>query len=162
MVTTLVISYNLQNVWISEIVSVCWCSKCYSTLFCSPKNLLLATSQESGLFYDPQEPGPSPFQSRATRAANPQFRIREMCMFCDFKKHHGNTTLITIQYQNAIDKLKKQCKVKNDIEFEMKVSVSSDDLPEHEGKYHLQCFNTYMKTANLTKPVQFIGTVLNC
>lgn len=58
-----------------------------------------------------------------------------------------NTTLITIQYQNAIDKLKKQCKVKNDIEFEMKVSVSSDDLPEYEGKYHLQCFNTYMRNS---------------
>ena len=120
----------------------------------------MVTSQESGLFYDPQEPGPSPSQSRATRAANPQFRIREMCMFCDFKKHHKRK--YNTYHHTVSDRLKKQCKVKNDIEFEMKVSVSSDDLPEHEGKYHLQYFNTYMKTANLTKPVQFIGTVLNC
>ena len=105
----------------------------------------MVTSQESGLFYDPQEPGPSPSQSRATRAANPQFRIREMCMFCDFKKHHKRK--YNTYHHTVSDRLKKQCKVKNDIEFEMKVSVSSDDLPEYEGKYHLQCFNTYMRNS---------------
>ena len=33
-------------------------------------------------------------------------------MFCGFKNHHGDTRLITMQYQITIDKIKKQCKSK--------------------------------------------------
>ena len=110
-----------------------------------PKNFSFVTSQESGPLYDPQEPGPSSSQSRATRASNPRFRIREECIFCGFKKHHGDTRLITMQYQSVIDKLKKQCKVKNDTEFEVEVGVSFDDLLAYDAKHHLQCFNTYIK-----------------
>ena len=50
-----------------------------------------------------------------------------------------------MQYQSVIDKLKKQCKVKNNTKFEMKVGVSFDDLPAYDAKYHLKCFNTYMR-----------------
>ena len=77
--------------------------------------------------------------------SNPQFRIREMCTFCGFKQHHEDTRLITMQYQSVIDKLKKQCKGKNDTKFEMKLGVSFDDLPAYDAKYHLKCFNTYMR-----------------
>ena len=44
-------------------------------------------------------------------------------MFCGFKKHHGDTRLITMQYQRVLEELKKQCKVKNYTEFEMKIGV---------------------------------------
>ena len=64
-------------------------------------------------------------------------------MFCSYK-NNGDKRLMTMQYQSVAGKLKKQCKV-NDTEFEMKVSVSFDDLSSQDAKYHLQCFNTYMK-----------------
>ena len=50
-----------------------------------------------------------------------------------------------MQHQSVIDKFKKQCKVKNDTEFEMKVGVNFDNLPAYDVKYHLQCFNTNMR-----------------
>ena len=50
-----------------------------------------------------------------------------------------------MQYQSVIDKFKKQCKVQNDTEFEMKAGVSFDNIPAYDAKYHLQCFNTYMR-----------------
>ena len=78
------VSYFLPFVdWISETDSVCWHPKCYST-FCNPKYLSFVTSQESGPLHDNQEPGPSSSQSRATRASNPQFRIREVSIICGF------------------------------------------------------------------------------
>ena len=58
-------------------------------------------------------------QSRGTIDSDPQFRIKEVCMFCVLKKYHVNTTLIIIQYHSVIDKFKKKCKVKNDTESEM-------------------------------------------
>ena len=66
-----------------------------------------------------------------------------------------------MQYQSVIDKLKKQCKVKNNTKFKMKLGVSFDDLPAYDATYHLKCFNTLWETANLTKPVQCISIVLN-
>ena len=83
-------------------------------------------------------------------------------MFCGFKKHHEVRKFITMQYQSVIDKLKKQCTVKNDTEFEMKVGPSFDDFPAHDAKHHLQCLTLISETANLTKPVQCISIVLNC
>ena len=50
-----------------------------------------------------------------------------------------------MQYQIVIDKLKKQCKVKNDTKFEMKLDVGFDDLPAYDAKYHLKRFNIYMR-----------------
>ena len=50
-----------------------------------------------------------------------------------------------MQYQSVIDKLKKQCKVKNDTKFEMKLGVSLDYLPAYDTKYYLKCLNTYMR-----------------
>ena len=47
-----------------------------------------------------------------------------------------------MQYQSVKDKLKKQCKVKNDTRFKMKLGVSFDDLPVYDAKYHLKCFRT--------------------
>ena len=47
-----------------------------------------------------------------------------------------------MQYQSVIDKLKNQCKVKNDTKFKMKLGVSFDDLPAYDAKYHLKCFLT--------------------
>ena len=44
-----------------------------------------------------------------------------------------------------MDKLKKQCKLKMYTEFEMKLGVSFDDLPAYDTKYHLKCFNIYMR-----------------
>ena len=110
-----------------------------------PKKSLICDPQESGPSYDPKEPGQSSSQFRATRALNPHFPIKEVCIFFSFKKHHGDTRLNNMQYQSVIDKLKKQCKVKNDTEFEMKVGVSFDDLPAYDAKYHLLCFNTYKR-----------------
>ena len=55
-----------NNIWISETDSVNLHPKCYST-FCNPRNLSCVTSQELGPSYDPQEPGPSSSESRATR-----------------------------------------------------------------------------------------------
>ena len=55
-----------------------------------------------------------------------QFRIREVCMYCVLNKYHGDTRLITMLYQRVIDKFKKQCKAKNDTEFQMKVGVNFD------------------------------------
>ena len=86
-----------KNIWISETDSFRWHLKCYSA-FCNPKNLSLVTFQESGPSHDPHEPGPSSSQSRATRASNPQFRIRVVCIFCGFKKQNGDTKPITMQY----------------------------------------------------------------
>ena len=67
-----------------------------------------------------------------------------------------------MQYQSVIDKLKNQCKVKNDTKSKMKLGVSFDDLPAYDAKYHLKCFHTLSETANLTKPVQCISIILNC
>ena len=40
------------------------------------------------------EPGSLSTQSRAARASNQQLHsYKEMCMFCGFKKHHGDTGL---------------------------------------------------------------------
>ena len=98
--------YSEKNIWISEIDSVHWHPKCYSTFF-NPKDLSFMTSQELGPLYDPQKPSPLLVQSRATRASNPQFCIKEVCMFCSFKKHYGNTRLIAEQHQSVTGKLKK-------------------------------------------------------
>ena len=83
-------------------------------------------------------------------------------MFCVYK-NNGDRRLMTMQYQSVAGKLKKQCKV-NDTEFEMKVSVSFDDLSSQDAKYHLQCFIIFnvLKTVNLTRPVQCISILLNC
>ena len=67
-----------------------------------------------------------------------------------------------MQYQSVIDKLKKQCKVKNDTEFQMKVGVSFDNLPVYDAKYHLNVLNLTRETANLTRPVQYISIVSDC
>ena len=84
-----------KYIWISETVSVCWHPKCNSK-FCNPKNLSFVSSQEWGPSHDPHEQGPSSSQSRATTASNPQFCTREVCMFFYFKKHHGDTSLVTM------------------------------------------------------------------
>ena len=76
----------------------------------------LVTSQKSAhRSHDPQEPATSLSQSRATRASNPQFRIREVCMFCGYK-NNGDKRLMSKQDQSVAGKLKKQCKV-NDTEI---------------------------------------------
>ena len=41
-------------------------------------------------------------------------------MFYGFQKHHGDTRLVTMQYQSPIDKLRRQCKVKNVFEMSLK------------------------------------------
>ena len=66
-------------------------------------------------------------------------------MFCHFKKHYEDTSFITMQYQIGIDRLEKQFKIKIDTETEVKVSVSFDDFPAYDAKYHLQYFNTDMR-----------------
>ena len=50
-----------------------------------------------------------------------------------------------MQYKSVMDKLRKQCKLKNNTKFEMKLGVSFGDLPGYDAKYHLKCFKTYMR-----------------
>ena len=121
--------------WLSDITVVKWHPKCYAS-YCNPKNLSYLTTS----------PSTNPSISKSsTRAKKPLINLKEKCMFCGYKKHHNDTKLILLQYDNVIGKLKQRCRAKNDEEFEINIGGNFDNLPAYDAKYHLGCFNSYMR-----------------
>ena len=98
-----------NNTWIKDKEMLRWHPGCYSN-FCNCSNLISISTRTNS--FSEECSSTSGSEKPVTRNNKSLMDLRNVCMFCGFKKYHGDTKLKLLQYQNVIDNIKPKCNEK--------------------------------------------------